>query len=97
MTPIGMEDVETEEVVEMSDEGETPMTEEGTPESTSVHIPTAALGRSVEPGETITLRVVASDENGVQAEVVESVRAEGDYEEADVAFDRMATEPPADY
>ena len=91
-----MEDVEIDETeVVMEDSGETPMAEEGTPESTgAIHIPMAALGRDVEAGQTITLRVVSSDENGVQAEVVSDVSSDGpEYEEAGSAFDRMSAEP----
>lgn len=88
----GMEDVELEaDMEEMSAEGETPMAEEGEPAVAGpIHIPAAALGRQVRPGETITVRVVAADENGAQVEVVEAEES-GGYEEAGAAFDRMAT------
>lgn len=86
-----MEDVETEETEVMEDSGDTPLAEEGTPEDAgSIHIPMAALGREVEAGQTITLRIVSADENGVQAEVVSEV-SEGEYEDAGPAFDRMAS------
>lgn len=90
-----MEDVDGSEE-EMSESAEeTPMTEEGSPEEPSegIRIPMSALGREVAEGETITLRVIASDENGISAEIVEAEAAPSrdGYEEPNAAFDRMAS------
>lgn len=89
----GMEDIEMEESEEVSEDSDVPMAEEGEPESPAmaqVHIPAAALGRAVKAGETITLKVVSSDDDGVSATIVESESAGGDdYEEAGAIFDRM--------
>lgn len=89
----GMEDVELEETEEISEDTEVPLTEEGEPESPAmaqVRIPAAALGREVKAGETITLKVISSDDDGVSATVVEAdATGSDDYEEAGPIFDRM--------
>lgn len=79
-------------------EEEMPMAEEGTPEPAgAISIPLASLGGAeYAPGDTITLRVVTVNDDGVQAEVqAGKPQPSDDYQEPDAAIDQMAE--PAGY
>lgn len=77
---------------------ETPLTEENAPDEdeTTVAISSGALnGKEVKEGQTITMKVVSVDDEGVRAVVVtdegEPESGEG-YQEAGPQFDQMAAD-----
>lgn len=81
------------------EDSKTPLTEEGQPDSMdqTVMIPKAALGdRECKPGETLTLRVVSVDDDGVQATVQgygqDNQSGANGYQEAGPAIDAMASQ-----
>lgn len=88
----GLSDLEPD-VTETPDD-EIPMAEEGEPEPMqgTVTIPKSALaGRDVSEGDTVTLRVVSVDDDGVRAELATNTETgEPGYEEPNAAIDSMA-------
>ncbi len=67
------------------DSAETPITEDGAPEGEgdSIHLPAEFLmGKKFKDGDTVTLKVVSSDEEGVEVEMpTEADKNEGSEDE----------------
>lgn len=89
MADMGFEDMDSEP----TPSDETPMTEEGMPEANStITIPSAMLaGREPAEGDTITMKVVAVTDDGVEVAISEAPeQSEEEYPEASSQIDEMA-------